>query len=129
MISSLLREEAPFDPAVADLLLDDVDDLAIATAMDAEGLSRLPMELQASATFIRSTVDYLMTGMDDVTLIDFVPVSPSVCTVYIPRVQSMCNGAPHKLTHENRDALSEPGIMSRLVRHGLTKLLQSETNL
>ena len=70
MLSRLLSEEAPFDPVVADMLLEDVGDLAVATEVDEQGLSRLPMELEVSATFIRDTVDYLLTGVENTTLED-----------------------------------------------------------
>ena len=55
----------PFDPALAESLLEDVSEVAIAT-MPERGRSRLPMELQTSATFILDTVDYLMTGAEDI---------------------------------------------------------------
>ena len=71
MISGLLEEEVPFDPTVALGLLEEVGDLATATGMDDQGLSQLPMELQVGATFIRDTVDYLLTGVEEVTLEDF----------------------------------------------------------
>ncbi len=54
----------PFDRAVAVSLLEDVEDVAIATIPE-QGRSRLPLELQTSATFILDTVDYLMTGAED----------------------------------------------------------------
>ncbi len=71
MITELLNIEAPYDPVVAGMLLEDVNDIAVATEVDSQGFSRLPMELQASATFIQDTVDYLLTGVEDVNLDEF----------------------------------------------------------
>ncbi len=53
-------------------------DLAAATEVTGQGLTRLPMELQVSAAFLKDTVDYLTTGVQDITLEKFVDqVSPA----------------------------------------------------
>ncbi len=75
MVSELLEEQAPYDQAFADTLLEDMGDLAVATEADAQGLSRLPLELQISANFIRGTIDYLMMGVENVSLHEFIQVS------------------------------------------------------
>lgn len=71
MISELLTTDAPFDQFVAEMFLAEVRDLAIATEADEQGRSRLPMELQASATFVQDILDYLLTGVEDVNFDEF----------------------------------------------------------
>ncbi len=71
MIARLLSEDAPFDSALAGSFLEAINDLAVATEADDGGLSRLPLELQASAGFVQGTVDYLVRGVDNATLEEF----------------------------------------------------------
>ncbi len=71
MVSILLEEGAPFDPAVAESLLGAVSDLIAITEVDEQGFSRLPLELQASATLIQNTLNYLFTGANNITLDEF----------------------------------------------------------
>ena len=67
-----MQEQAPYDQAVADTILEDATTLAIATDTNDQGLSRLPMELQVSATFVEVAVNYLMMGVANTNLDEFI---------------------------------------------------------
>lgn len=69
------------------MLLEDADALALATEVIDQGHSRLPMELETSANFIRDTVDYLMTGTENIILGQHVD---QVCSASLPSLKFEC---------------------------------------
>ena len=66
-MSIIPGEDAPFDPVLAEWLLEGVNNLVAATDVEG-GESLRPQELELSASFLQDTVGYLSRGVANLTL-------------------------------------------------------------